>query len=177
MLEKEGVLYRDPLIETVPGYRKVGTLDEVCRELGLSPDLADFAACGLFDRERRLYAHQRDALKAVAVNRKSMVVTTGTGSGKTECFMLPILESLVRESRSWSGPERPRAVRALILYPLNALVEDQMTRLRRAFERRHSRRPTWRPRLAQFTSARSFHVRSLQRPYASRRRAQPIEEG
>lgn len=63
-----------------------------------------------------------------------MVVTTGTGSGKTECFLLPLVESLVRESRGWSGPDRPKAVRALILYPLNALVEDQMSRLRRSLD-------------------------------------------
>ena len=132
LLDNEGVLRRDPLIEPVPRYREVGTLDKVCQELGLSADLADFAACGLFDRERGLYAHQREAFKAVSIDRRSMVVTTSTGSGKTECFLLPMFEALLRESCGWSGPERPRAVRALILYPLNALVEDQMTRLRRA---------------------------------------------
>ena len=63
-----------------------------------------------------------------------MVVTTGTGSGKTECFLLPVIEALVRESADWKGPDRPTAVRALILYPLNALVEDQMTRLRRSLD-------------------------------------------
>jgi len=83
------------------------------------------------------------------------VVTTGTGSGKTECFLLPIFAQLVRESKNWPKPNpapenrfwwrksggewiaqrshetRPAAIRALILYPLNALVEDQLIRLRR----------------------------------------------
>jgi Lhr-like helicase len=71
-------------------------------------------------------------LKAVTIDRRHLVVTTGTGSGKTECFLLPIFESLVRESASWKGADRPRAIRCLLLYPLNALAEDQMVRLRQA---------------------------------------------
>ena len=95
-----------------------------------------------------------------------MVVTTGTGSGKTECFLLPIAAALIRESITWQPPgtkpnhwdwwnhwlpvgnrrryearipqrgfeNRPAAIRALILYPLNALVEDQLARLRDGFD-------------------------------------------
>lgn len=87
---------------------------------------------------------------------RNVVVTSGTGSGKTESFLLPVLLRLAQESEGWpaqhqatwwwagSEPEwtpmrhaesRPAAVRALVLYPTNALVEDQMTRLRRAVRR------------------------------------------
>ncbi|MHB1559603.1 MAG: DEAD/DEAH box helicase [Isosphaeraceae bacterium] len=134
LLDREGVLYRDLLIEPIPRYEEAGTLAEVSRDLRLDPDFAEFAVRGAFGPDRKLYVHQRDALKEVCVRGRSMVVTTGTGSGKTECFLLPVIESLVRESRGWCGPERPKAIRALILYPLNALVEDQMSRLRCALD-------------------------------------------
>lgn len=91
------------------------------------------------------------------IHGKNLVVTTGTGSGKTECFLLPLLASLSKESRTWPdcpGKESERqwfrhgssfqfqwghtgrhqasqhALRAIVLYPLNALVEDQVRRLR-----------------------------------------------
>lgn len=76
--------------------------------------------------ERNLYEHQRKAFEIVAAGG-NVAVATGTGSGKTECFLLPLLYSLLTEAaevRSNSG------VRALLLYPMNALVEDQMRRLR-----------------------------------------------
>jgi hypothetical protein len=126
-----GVLFQEPLLEPVPRYEETETLAEVCARMKLCPDLPNFATCGLFPRERKLYRHQAAALQAVLVDRRHMVVTTGTGSGKTECFFLPIFESLLRDSTSWDR-ERPRAVRALLLYPLNALAEDQIVRLRRA---------------------------------------------
>ncbi len=77
---------------------------------------------------RPLFTHQWEAFDRVVYGQKSIVVATGTGSGKTECFQLPILYSLLAE------PEQIRArrgVRALLIYPLNALVEDQCARLRR----------------------------------------------
>src|SRR5262249_36254392 len=116
----------------VPRYEDVTDLPTACRDLGLSDAFADFATRGLFPSDRRLYKHQLDALHTVAKDRRHLVVTTGTGSGKTECFLLPVFEALVRESHMWTGADRPRAIRALLMYPLNALAEDQMVRLRRA---------------------------------------------
>ncbi|MCD7975608.1 MAG: DEAD/DEAH box helicase [Tannerellaceae bacterium] len=63
--------------------------------------------------------------------RKHIIATTGTGSGKTECFLLPVIADLINESQNWKQT-RTRAVRTLILYPLNALAEDQMIRLRKS---------------------------------------------
>lgn len=85
--------------------------------------------------KRILYKHQYNALKESYLNRKHIVVTTGTGSGKTECFLLPIIADLISESSSWST-NRPRAMRTMILYPLNALAEDQMIRLRKSLNSR-----------------------------------------
>src|SRR6266699_7099119 len=61
-------------------------------------------------------------------DRRGIVVTTGTGSGKTECYLLPLLHILTTEA----PPQRAiPGVRAIILFPMNALVEDQMQRLRK----------------------------------------------
>lgn len=129
-----GVIFQPPMIEFLRRYAEAGTLGTICREAGLSPDFAAFAATGLFPPDRDLYQHQKQTLLEVAVGKKNVVVTSGTGSGKTECFMLPILESLIRESAKWRGTGRLRAVRALLLFPLNALAEDQMVRLRRTLD-------------------------------------------
>lgn len=74
----------------------------------------------------RPYKHQFESWKTLLDdNWKSIVVTSGTGSGKTECFMVPLIHALTKDS----GSERKQAVEAIFLYPLNALMEDQKERL------------------------------------------------
>jgi DEAD/DEAH box helicase domain-containing protein len=81
-----------------------------------------------FPRTARPYAHQLLAWHALLdSNPKSAVITSGTGSGKTECFMVPMLEDLIRENRKKRQPLV--GVRALFLYPLNALINSQQERL------------------------------------------------
>lgn len=79
------------------------------------------------------YSHQVEAWEHLcAEEAASVIVTSGTGSGKTECFLTPILDRLVRQS---DGGARPlEGVRALMLYPLNALISSQEERLKRWFE-------------------------------------------
>ena len=79
-----------------------------------------------FPIERNLYVHQEDAITKLLRNR-NVVVATGTGSGKTECFLLPILQHLFME-QSAGTLEKP-GVRALLLYPMNALANDQLSRI------------------------------------------------
>ena len=75
---------------------------------------------------RPLYLHQEQAIRKVTAGR-NVVVASGTGSGKTESFLLPILNALSAEhARGALGP----GVRALLLYPMNALANDQIKRLR-----------------------------------------------
>ncbi|MCP1246711.1 DEAD/DEAH box helicase [Acetobacter cerevisiae] len=69
------------------------------------------------------YAHQVEALRT-AQTGKSYIVTSGTGSGKTECFMLPVINDVLRH------PER-KGIQAIIVYPLNALIDSQRERLRK----------------------------------------------
>ena len=80
------------------------------------------------------YSHQAEALEAVlSQQQRNLIVTTGTGSGKTETFLLPILGRLAREAATDPTAFGERAVRALLLYPMNALVNDQLARLRLLF--------------------------------------------
>lgn len=77
--------------------------------------------------DRPLYFHQETAVRHVNGKPRNLVVSTGTGSGKTEAFLIPIIDALLREHEAGTlGP----GVRALILYPLNALANDQLKRLR-----------------------------------------------
>ncbi len=76
------------------------------------------------------FIHQIQALEN-AVLGKDLFVATGTGSGKTECFMWPILAKLANEARNQKQSWEQRGTRIIIMYPMNALVSDQVGRLRR----------------------------------------------
>lgn len=143
LLKSVGTICQPPIIELVPKYHERATLKEFCQNEGVSSDVNDFINAGLFVNntsvERKLYDHQYNSLKEAYLNRKNIVVTTGTGSGKTECFLLPVIADLVTESAEWKD-NRMRAIRTMILYPLNALAEDQMIRLRKALNSRREYR-------------------------------------
>ena len=80
--------------------------------------------------QRSLYLHQEQAIRKANFER-NLVVTTGTGSGKTECFLLPIINHLLREKEH---DTLDSGVRAILIYPMNALANDQMKRLRAIFK-------------------------------------------
>ncbi|MFJ8357830.1 DEAD/DEAH box helicase [Streptomyces sp. NPDC093984] len=160
LLDRDNGAWRDPLIELRPQYASRGvTVAESFAEAGAHPDAAEFARFTLPDGVTSLYQHQHDALVA-ACEGKDFVVTAGTGSGKTESFLLPVLADLVAESARWQGtravqrewwqqdgdyvPSRqsehghPAAMRVLILYPTNALADDQLVRLRKSLDSREA---------------------------------------
>ena len=86
----------------------------------------------------RCTSHQEQAIRKAAAGR-NLVVATGTGSGKTESFLLPMLSALTAEHAAGTlGP----GVRALLLYPMNALANDQLKRLRQAAGRTRRRSPS-----------------------------------
>ncbi|SIR50507.1 DEAD/DEAH box helicase [Pseudacidovorax sp. RU35E] len=169
LLNTPGVLFQEPYLELLPSYvssKALGALDhsdlpgmgEAARQGFIA-----LAGAGLMPAGANLYMHQQRMLQA-AMQRKHCVVVTGTGSGKTESFLLPVLATIAREAlrgaggwakaapkmasaSEWQiappwdfgraaarGETRRPAVRALLLYPMNALVEDQMSRLRRALD-------------------------------------------
>lgn len=82
-----------------------------------------------FPKSRRPFRHQLEAWEHLSKpgSPQSVLVTSGTGSGKTECFLFPILSDLV--SQATSGSARIEGVQAIMLYPLNALIESQRERL------------------------------------------------
>ncbi|MDH1169162.1 DEAD/DEAH box helicase [Pantoea agglomerans] len=81
-----------------------------------------------FGADWKPFTHQLASWKALLEKKHSVVVTSGTGSGKTECFMVPVLEDLYRELNE-NGNNALVGVRALFLYPLNALINSQRERL------------------------------------------------
>jgi DEAD/DEAH box helicase domain-containing protein len=81
-----------------------------------------------FESKIHPYTHQLKSWQTLLADEvKSVVVTSGTGSGKTECFMVPVLEDLYREQQI--KEEQLSGVRAIFLYPLNALINSQRERL------------------------------------------------
>ncbi|MFE4959669.1 DEAD/DEAH box helicase [Streptomyces sp. NPDC056653] len=159
LLDVDGGAWRRPLIEIRPQYKSCGMdIAGSVAEAGAPGELAELISAGLMEGIDKMHSHQHQSLVAAVRDGKDVVITAGTGSGKTESFMAPILAELVRESEDWvhgkpanpgkwwSGqdgsyvPQRQgetghkAAVRALVLYPMNALVDDQMTRLRKALD-------------------------------------------
>lgn len=136
LLEQEGVLFRAPYIESTPRYtvgRPFADLDipEVAKSLLSSLAHPTHGQSSLlYDPP---YEHQATALEATLRDGMSLVITTGTGSGKTESFLLPALGKLATEAEGNPGAFQASAVRTLLLYPMNALVNDQLGRLRLLF--------------------------------------------
>lgn len=124
-IDNTDMLDRGPYLEATPPYAPGKAIQDLVAEGVLAEGFSQLASAALpFDRP--LYVHQEQAIRRVADGR-NIVVATGTGSGKTESFLIPILDSLVREQER--GGLDP-GVRALLLYPMNALANDQMKRLR-----------------------------------------------
>ena len=137
LLDEPGIISQRAYIESTPKYQ----LGDYLKDLGLDPEvLRLFLSVSKVEGDKPKlvydppYEHQARSLKESLVNGKSLVVMTGTGSGKTECFLFPILGKLAVEA--CHHPETFRkhsAIRALALYPMNALVNDQLGRLRLLF--------------------------------------------
>ncbi|MFN6379738.1 MAG: DEAD/DEAH box helicase [Flavobacteriales bacterium] len=183
LLNYDKVLYRKPWIEPLPDYvssnKRIDDLTFADLGNALNANEAatfrELVKTGLFPSTIKLHSHQAEMLRQ-AMEGNNCIITSGTGSGKTESFLLPLFAQLAKEFANWQTPhaksatvntwwkeradgglttnqtvntadftlsdaarqrqhERRKAgVRALILYPMNALVEDQMSRLRKALD-------------------------------------------
>jgi len=120
-----GKLWPDALIQLSPAYAPAQTIADLAATGVLHPLCASIFR----DRASRsltLYRHQRDAID-LAARRKPYVVTTGTGSGKSLTYIVPIVDHVLR-----NRPEDGR-VRAIIVYPMNALINSQKLSIERFF--------------------------------------------
>lgn len=99
-------------------------------------------------REGKLYAHQERAIRSTYTEQQNIVVATGTGSGKTESFLYPILFELYRQHLT--GKLREPGVRAMILYPMNALANDQRQRLGELCEELRKKESSFAPTFGQY---------------------------
>ncbi len=151
LLDEPGVVYQQPFVEATPSY----VAGRPYVELPIPKTVVELltrASARVGDRSTGIpsvpYAHQAAALEAFFSGRQELVVSTGTGSGKTESFLMPIIGNLALERLERAESYSMRGVRALLLYPMNALVNDQVARLRRLLGSEHvrnvsaSRRPS-----------------------------------
>ncbi|MFZ2028847.1 MAG: DEAD/DEAH box helicase [Vitreimonas sp.] len=159
LLEITGATSQEVLLEAVLPYRSTLSAAEAGARAGLNEGQSALLAKIVFDGAFNYRKHQAEALEislsAHGAERRNVVITSGTGSGKTESFLLPVLARLVKErgatppssalnkwwtqswdtATAWSGLRAGApgaAMRTMVLYPTNALVEDQISRLRQA---------------------------------------------
>ena len=114
-------LLKGPYVSLSRPFRQGAAIDALVGEGLLHPHLRERIPAAL----THLYGHQERALRAIAAGRTTLV-STGTGSGKTECFLYPVVSRCLR----LRDDAAPPGVSAVIVYPMNALAEDQLMRLR-----------------------------------------------
>ncbi|MBU5671065.1 DEAD/DEAH box helicase [Paenibacillus brevis] len=135
LLNQLGQISQEPYIEATPSYKMGASYDTLDIPDSAKQILMDVAklsnpGVGVFPKP---YTHQAKALESFLGDDKDIIVATGTGSGKTESFLMPILASLAIEAKERTNVASMRGCRAILLYPMNALVNDQLGRIRRLF--------------------------------------------
>lgn len=122
---------REPYIETSASYMKItdGINNSKFIEKGIKDSLLKLITenLGIFSDP---FEHQVKALEYFLM-QKDLFVSTGTGSGKTECFLWPIIAKSFNEAKNRPDIFKMEAVRTIIIYPMNALVSDQLARFRK----------------------------------------------
>lgn len=133
--ELNEIISNGPWLETNDVFKTGKSINQLINEGILSPLYRDLEAkkpnTRLYKKclplDRPLYLHQEEAIKSI-VTGNNVVISTGTGSGKTNCFLIPVINELLKEKENrtlCSG------VRALFIYPMNALANDQMKNIRK----------------------------------------------
>jgi ATP-dependent helicase YprA (DUF1998 family) len=124
---ERGRYWPEPLIQINPNYKRSGTVQELVKQGNLHAACASLFQTGKVEgkpTDLHLYVHQMEAI-AKAQNRQSYVVTTGTGSGKSLSFFIPIIDRILKAKQ-----DDPKArTRAIVIYPMNALANSQLEEL------------------------------------------------
>ena len=128
----DGVQWPDPWVSLNPSFASGGPVPELVEQGLLHPE-----AARIFRRKKDLqdagrepivlHQHQREAVE-VARSGKSYVLTTGTGSGKSLAYIVPIVDAVLRDREARGGKRRP-GVKAIVVYPMNALANSQVGEL------------------------------------------------
>jgi len=121
-LRRRDQFVREPLVSIIPAYEHGVAPEELLGRQEV-PRLDDRlrSLSSAFEPSRPLYTHQLQAIEHIQHGHNA-AIATGTGSGKTECFLLPILDEVIRS--------KDDGVHAILIYPMNALANDQLERLR-----------------------------------------------
>ncbi len=109
----KGVLWPDSILQLNPSYEYGSTIQELCNKKILNEKCSDF-----FGPKLKLYRHQEEAIN-LALMKENYILTTGTGSGKSMTYLIPIIDYIFK-----NRPDE-RKVRAIIVYPMNALINSQ----------------------------------------------------
>lgn len=133
-LDEPDRLVKGPLLEASPPFKPGVTINQLISDNVLHPSFktvcesTEYLQDPPLPSNRPLYLHQDRAIQHVVQHKRNLIVATGTGSGKTETFLIPIINHLLQEQEQ--GSLKNPGVRALLLYPMNALANDQLARLR-----------------------------------------------
>ncbi|MBI3846560.1 MAG: DEAD/DEAH box helicase [Planctomycetes bacterium] len=120
-LDEPGFLAQEPFFQAHRPFKD----GRRWRDLGLDAALAK--AIERRSRSETSFLHQSDAIThLLSPSATPLVVTTGTGSGKTECFLLPVIQNAIEDSTRF----KRSGITALLVYPMNALANDQDERIR-----------------------------------------------
>ena len=124
---ERGRYWPEPLIQINPNYKRSGTVQELVKQGSLHAACASLFQTGKVEgkpMDLHLYVHQMQAI-AKAQNRQSYVVTTGTGSGKSLAFFIPIIDRILKAKQD----DAKARTRAIVIYPMNALANSQLEEL------------------------------------------------
>lgn len=126
-----GVFWPAPLVQLNPSFVSGGSVEQLVEERLLNKECARIFRAGKSNSEfgvtLRLHKHQEEAIRA-AQRSESYVLTTGTGSGKSLSYFIPIVDHVLRERAA--GNAKPH-VSAIVIYPMNALANSQREELTR----------------------------------------------
>lgn len=148
-----GRFWPEPLITINPRFEPGMSIDELVSSGDVAPELVKIFAAGPERLPIRLHRHQERAV-AKARNQESFVVTTGTGSGKSLCFFVPIVDAIVRAKKAGEAPR----TKAIIIYPMNALANSQLGEIKKFVD--DAGLPTHlRPTVARYTGQESDEER------------------
>ena len=128
-MAKAETFVKGPYLDVVDSFEKGRSIKELinCGVLH-----SDFSKLPRLYNIPNLYSHQEESILKVKAGN-NVIVSTGTGSGKTESFLMPILNKIMSEKDINPDGKISRGIKAVIIYPMNALANDQIDRLRKLF--------------------------------------------